>query len=528
MGVFLGGGRRWGVACQRRRGDVAEGGSARAGGGDSASGIMTTAYRGGWGWTARAFAGSSAAHLRRSGAGSARCGCGPFRRPCLRGGRRGAGRQGEGSGARRARDRAGDGASTNTPAGPRRRPYATTTGSIDERAPARRRGEGTHRRSEASARSTRGVRGSRPRRGVGARGGERARSWTPSARPLPEGNRTKLQRNTPRDVRVGGNRRVATQALGAGRFRPTHAGRPCFLSSPAGALRATEGHRAPARRLPPPREGGWEDLTQPSRASRGSVAPSPRRAMADVGSTEPAPPAAPRRIDVRVRQHEPALEHALRVPENVRSRARRPRRLRPSEVVGRRPRVFSPLRARSTAFPPPPPPAVRHRLRRPHLSLPLHALPASSLPGRGPRAEGDARARLRRARLAPAPHLPRSRPRGPPAPRGRARRGRRRPPDGPASAGPRPRGRRRSAAPRRRPRAPAAPSSAGAGPPSSGSGPDHVARLVDEVLRDVIGRGAAAAGAAAAGTPSGTPRAAAAASAATSRGSPRADTSGSR
>ena len=169
------------MGCQRR-GDVAEGGSARAGGGDSASGIMTTAYRGGWGWTARAFAGSSAAHLRRSGAGSARCGCGPFRRPCLRGGRRGAGRQGEGSGARRARDRAGDGASTNTPAGPRRRPYATTTGSIDERAPARRRGEGTHRRSEASARSTRGVRGSRPRRGVGARGGERARSWTPSAR----------------------------------------------------------------------------------------------------------------------------------------------------------------------------------------------------------------------------------------------------------------------------------------------------------------------------------------------------------
>ena len=171
--------------------------------GDSASGIMTTAYRGGWGWTARAFAGSSAAHLRRSGAGSARCGCGPFRRPCLRGGRRGAGRQGEGSGARRARDRAGDGASTNTPAGPRRRPYTTTTGSIDERAPARRRGEGTHRRSEASARSTRGVRGSRPRRGVGARGGERARSWTPSARPLPEGNRTNCSATPPETFESG-------------------------------------------------------------------------------------------------------------------------------------------------------------------------------------------------------------------------------------------------------------------------------------------------------------------------------------
>ena len=258
MGVFLGGGDGgggWRVSAGG--GEVAEGGSARAGGGDPASGIMTTAYRGGWGWTARAFAGSSAAHLRRSGAGSARCGCGPFRRPCLRGGRRGAGRQGEGSGARRARDRAGDGASTNTPAGPPEEAVRNNDG-IDRRARAREEARGRDAPAKrgfcsVDARSARVASASRCGR---ARG--RTRAVVDPERPPPTGGKPHiLQRNTPGDVRVGGNRRVATQALGAGRFRPTHAGRPCFLHYRS-APRAIEGHRSPrpVGSPPPGREGG--------------------------------------------------------------------------------------------------------------------------------------------------------------------------------------------------------------------------------------------------------------------------------
>ena len=272
-GFFWGGGTEVGGGVSAPEGDVAEGGSARAGGGDPASGMMTTAYRGGWGWTARAFAGSSAAHLRRSGAGSARCGCGPFRRPCLRGGRRGAGRQGEGSGARRARDRAGDGASTNTPAGPPEEAVRNNDG-IDRRARAREEARGRDAPAKrgfcsVDARSARVASASRCGR---ARG--RTRAVVDPERPPPTGGKPQTAAQHPRRRSSRGKSTGRDSSARGGSFSSHTRGSSVFSSLPQRAARHRGASIAPARRLPPPREGGWEDLTQPSRASRGSVAPS--------------------------------------------------------------------------------------------------------------------------------------------------------------------------------------------------------------------------------------------------------------